>query len=130
MGGGWKIAANKRKLTHDDYTTPINLKCCSISHRLSVIRRGVFEIANFWEFMECYWIGMCTNRKPTHEFQMPFSIQRFCSNSRRLSGIPMSNHGLNSAPRLGLGRICGGRGAKMIPIEISSPHSYSTLYSL
>ena len=41
--GGWKVAVNNRKLTHD-FTTPIDSKYCSICHCVAAILRESFGI--------------------------------------------------------------------------------------
>ena len=40
--------------------------------------KGSFEIPNFWALGECQGIGICTNRKLTHDFPMPLNT-KFCS---------------------------------------------------
>ena len=69
---GWKAAANNRKFTQD-FTTPINLKCCSIWHRLAVIRLESFEISTFGRLVEGCVVGICTNWKPIHDVLMPLN---------------------------------------------------------
>ena len=51
-----------------DFTTPIRSKCCSICYCLAIIKSGSFEIPNFGGLWECQELGICTNRKLTHDF--------------------------------------------------------------
>ena len=68
-------------------------------------------------------VGICTNRKTTHDFPMPLNI-KFCSIRRRLAEIPMSNYAPHFDPRLG--GQGGPMGSKMLPIEMSSSHCHAT----
>ena len=60
----------------------------------------------------------------THVFPIPLNPE-FCSISRRFAAIPMSSFDPPIRPPIWGVRVdLGGR--KVVPIEISSPHSYST----
>ena len=91
----------------NDFASHINSKCCSIYSRLVVIFRRSFVIPNFRE----------VESPPTASQYI--SLQSFALSAAVLARIPISNNG----PQIWAG---GSKGSKMVPIEMSSPHAYST----
>ena len=122
FAGGWKVVTHSRKLTLD-FTTAFKSKCCSICHRLIVVStRKLYprcmELGESWE--DVYY----DNLKPTHDFAIPLNT-KFGSFWCRSAEILMSNYAPLPIhpPFSGYG---GPRGSKMVLVEMSIPHSYST----
>ena len=63
-----------------DFTTPINSKCCSV---ISISLKGVVR-SPILGVRECWGVGICTKRKPTHDFSIPVNTN-FCSVCYRLA---------------------------------------------
>ena len=105
-----------------EFTKPINSKRCSICYCLAVIWMGSFGDPQFWGLGragEIYGVEGCANRKQPHDLVMPLNA-KLCSICRRLTGVPMSNYG----PPFGW--LWWTYGSKMVPIEMSTPHSFLT----
>ena len=102
-----------------DFTKPINSKFCSICHRLAVIWKGSFGGFPIWDSSG---VGSCANWKNTHDFPIPLNTHF------ALSPIWLEFQCQNMAPQFYplIGGLGGPRGSKMVPIERSFPHSYST----
>ena len=55
-------------------------------------------------------VGICTDRKPTHDFPIPVNT-KFCSICRRFTAIPMSKCSRQADNRaIGICRLCYGTG--------------------
>ena len=76
---------------------------------------------------ECSWVGIHTNRKPTHDFLIPLNA-KFWSICRRLAVIPMSSFAPKFDPLPFQGLEWTYRWPKMVPVKISSTHSYLTTH--
>ena len=89
-----------------------NSKCCSMCYSLGGLGR-----ARGWEL----------HQSKAHPW-LPNLNTKFCSICRRWAGIPKSNYGPSIRPHPIWGGGCYGWpiGSKIVPIEMSSPHSYST----
>ena len=94
-------------------TTPINSQWRSVCYRLTVIRKGNFEIPNFGGLGNISGLRFGPiESPPTTSQYLSIGLQSFALSAT--AAIPMSSfEPPNSTP-------------KMVPIEISSPHSYST----
>ena len=95
---------------------PVNTKFCSIFHRLAAIWRGGTPIRGFGELVGELGGRELRQSKANQDFPIPLNT-KFPSICRRLAANPMSSF----EPPIWPLHLGGG-----VPIEISSPQSYST----
>ena len=99
-------------------------KCCPICN-FGRNLKGAFLRCIILRVMGVLGVGICINRKSTHDFLIRVNTI-FCAICRRSSGWN-SNVKLQPAPNSApFWRLEWTQGSKMLPIEMSTPHSCST----
>ena len=84
-----------------------------------------FPDPQFLGLGQCQLVGVCTNWKPAHDFPIP-SNTKFCSIFTVWPQFQCQVMTPQFDPRSGFGGQGGPMRSKMVPVEISSPHSHAT----